>query len=48
MPDHAHRSPSGTLLLNAEISGTDGNDFKVHSVTVFLPARRLMQWGGEA
>lgn len=35
--------PSGTLVLDAEIAGTDERDFTVHSVTVFRSARRLMQ-----
>lgn len=35
--------PSGTLVLDADISGQTENDFAVNSVTVFRSARRLMQ-----
>ena len=35
--------PSGTLVLDADITGTTADDFTVNSVTVFRSARRLMQ-----
>lgn len=35
--------PSGTLVLDADISGQTADDFAVNSVTVFRSARRLMQ-----
>jgi len=35
--------PSGTLALNADISGNTVDDFTVHAVAVFRTARRLMQ-----
>ncbi|WP_412559335.1 2-methylaconitate cis-trans isomerase PrpF family protein [Thalassospira sp. MIT1370] len=35
--------PSGTLVLDADITGTMADDFTVNSVTVFRSARRLMQ-----
>lgn len=38
--------PSGTLALDADISGNTVDDFTVNAVTVLRTARRLMQ--GEA
>ncbi|MCC9620938.1 PrpF family protein [Thalassospira sp. MA62] len=35
--------PSGTLTLDADITGTTEDDFTVRSVTVFRSARRLME-----
>lgn len=35
--------PSGTLALDADISGSTVDDFSVNAVTVFRTARRLMQ-----
>jgi 2-methylaconitate cis-trans-isomerase PrpF len=35
--------PSGTLALDADISGSTVDDFTVNAVTVFRTARRLMQ-----